>query len=71
MLSSPRRHVRSNIPNILLYALSDDLLPDNSIEQHIELHNNFLEVVMIISVFLCYEEAVFLLQDVLDLADDV
>lgn len=71
MLSRPRWHVRSNIPNVLLNAFPNDLLPHNSVEQHIELHNNFLEVVVIVCVFFSNEEAVLLLEDVLDLADYV
>lgn len=57
--------------DVLLNAFPNDLLPYNCIEEDVELDDDLLEVVLLIGILLSHEEAVLLLQDVLDLTDDM
>lgn len=71
MLSRFRWNVGPDVPNILIDALSDDFLTNDSVEEHIELNDNFLEIVFLISIFFSHKETVFFFKNVLNLADYV
>ncbi len=71
VLSSLRGDVGLNVLDILLYAFTDDLLPDHGVEENVELNDDLLEVVLLVGLLLSHKEPILLLEDVLDLADDV
>lgn len=65
------RHKRLDEIHVTVNSITDYLLPDYSVEEHIKFNDHPLQMVGFISFFFSHKKSIFLFEYVLNFTDDV